>query len=386
MLFPKEVRTTKDADRTLAAYARTSIRASFFLLFLIIFCSAPSRGEEPVKSSLRYTLEIEFGGQRYVATSVVQTTAYEKPTWLPEIGQRYRFLFQGEGLGLQLPDGRVLVVKFPGYWKPPGFESYKANVVERFVAKGEVFQFQRDATRNPTPPQAIIFDNATSPKKAWQFDYLHPELTLGRGARIVRFDMQLTRDEPTFNLGKVVPWLATDRRESLYSPRRFEDVWFGYDVFRAKLKYSEVLKNSKKITLTGDGSSSEWLDISDAFLRGDWRNILRSNGDNQLISNIERVKVRYSSDLSQITVAPEESGEIPPTEFIRGAEMPRRHPDDAGEQWTPILCISKAGCSDLVGSRFTIAIMKPSDDTVYVLHRDQFDAEKSEFELKQRKP
>jgi hypothetical protein len=341
----------------------------------IVQVAAPpllAASDGPVISAIRYTLEIAVGGQRYVGSSVVQTTIYNKSRLLPEIGQPYRYVYRGEGLGLRLADGRALVVKFPGYWYPPKYEVYKREVVERFAAEGRSFPMELRQIGSG-PPEGLVFDDAIAPKTVWQFDWLHPEATLGADARIVRFDMTPTREPPTFDIGKTIPWFAATRHE--HYGANPQDSWHGYAGFGAKLTGPDALEGAEKVTLTAADASTDWLDASKAFSRG--------YGRSRLVSNIERVDIQYAPDLTRITVFPERSRAFGPTALIQELQISAQFNKNRGF-WTPILCVAGGGCADILAGHRPVALIEPRGDTVYVVERTAVTARKNEFQLDQR--
>jgi hypothetical protein len=201
----------------------------------------------------------------------VQTFVYRKPKLAPDLGQQYQYRYQGEGLGIRLDDGRAVAVKRPALWIPPDYKPYDKDVVLRFAAEQKLFPIELRSV-GTGPPRGFVFDDAVSPSQAWRLDWQHAERTLGRGARIVRFDMTPTREQPTFDLGKAVPWVVIDRRKS---PQQMmpsdEDVWFGFEAFRAKLKSLDVREEAKDVTLTEEAHQTKWLDASERFSRtGMW--------------------------------------------------------------------------------------------------------------------
>jgi hypothetical protein len=340
-----------------------------------------SRFQSPVDSAFRYALEIEVNGQRYTATSVAGPRIYSKPEWLPEFGTKFHVQSRGEGLAIRFPDGRALAVKYPIFDDPRGYVETDRESVERFANEGKSYPVKYgDRTA------AFIFDDAVAPKIAWRLDWLHPELALGAGARIVQFTMTPTRDPPTYDLDKTVPWLAIDRRIPALGGRiSSDDVWFGYDAFRAKLSQPKVLAEAKEIELRADGAQATWLDVSPAFARlGAWK---------VLVSEVEPIAVRYSDDLTRITALPDNSPNGSPTRFIQKTRMPEKlssfnrapgAPAVPVEQWAPIVCIAGAGCVDILDRTNTAALMRPSDETVYIIRRDSFVAGKSDFQRVER--
>jgi hypothetical protein len=333
--------------------------------------------EEPVISSIRYTLEVEVAGQRYVATSVAQTVVYSKLKWQFEIGTDYRFRFRGEGLGIRLADGRALAVKYPRFKEPPGYNTTNRATVERFAAEGRSYPVELNPRRllaNPT--DAFVFDDAVAPKQAWRFDWLHPERTLGPGARVVRFDMTPTHDPPTSDLGKAVPWVVTDRRTS---PRQMiagdKDSWYGFSAFRAKLTNFEARDEAREIALTTGADLSKWLDATDTVAH---RYV------SSLVTEAEPIGVQYSDDFGRITLLPDE-GALP-TLFVQRARMMRRQPASEVEYWTPVVCIRRAGCADILMrpsglSKMTGALINPANDIVYITHLDSFTTANVEFQI-----
>jgi hypothetical protein len=333
--------------------------------------------QSPVISALRYTLEIEVAGQRYATTSVIETKAYTKPVWQFEIGQRYLFRDSGEGLGIRLADGRALVVKTPASWKPRGYESYNGEAVERFLTQRQSFPIELDPRRSTSgPPRGFILDDAVAPKAAWPLDWLSPGLVLGQGARIVRFDMTPTRDAPTFNIGKAVPWVAIDRRKS---PREMfidaADSWRGFNVFRAKLKIPATRNNAKPVVLSSNGRQSDWLNATEAFSA-------TSSWKTGLITDVTQIGSELSDDLSRITLASDdESNAMSP--FVQRSRLP--HPENNGVwNWTPSVCIPNRGCADILsqgsfGAR-TGALIDTLSDVVWVVAHDEFTAASVEFQ------
>jgi hypothetical protein len=298
---------------------------------------------------------------------------HSKSRLLPEIGQRYRYAYRGEGLGLRFADGRALVVKFPGYSYPPGYEVYRRDVVDRFAAEAQSFPMDLRPIGSG-PPSALVFDDAVAPKVAWRFDWLHPELTLGPGARIVRFDMSPTRAPPTFDLGSIIPWLAADRPTSYRTNP--QDVWCGYNGFRAKLtKPEETREGAEKVTLGAADQATGWLNASKAFSRGYWRSTLASN--------IERVDVQYATDLSQVTVFSERTRDVGQTVLIQKSRIPVQSNKNR-DYWTPILCIAGVGCAEILSAYRSAALIEPFGETVYVVERDVITAAKNDFQLDQR--
>jgi hypothetical protein len=338
--------------------------------------------QSPIDSAFRYALEIEAGGQRYTATSVAGPRIYSKPEWLPEFGTKFHAQSRGEGLAIRFPDGRALAVEYPRSDWPRGYVVTDRESVQRFANEGKSYPVKYD-DRAQERTQAFIFDDAVAPKIAWRFDWLHPELTLGAGARIVQFTMTPTRDPPSYDIDKTVPWLAIDRR--IRGGASSDDVWFGYDAFRAKLSQPKVLAEAKEIELRADGAQTTWLDVSLAFARlGAWK---------VLVSEVEPIAVRYSDDLTRITALPDNSPDGSPTRFIQATRMPKKlssfnlvtgAPPRPVEWWAPIVCIAGAGCVDILERPYIAALMRPSDGTVYIIRRDGFVAGKSDFQRVER--
>jgi hypothetical protein len=333
-------------------------------------------GNEPVISSIRYELEIEAGGKRYGAVSVVQTFVYEKSEWTFEIGQKYLYRYRGEGLGIRLDDGRALVVKVPNLKIPRDYKPYDKDVVARFAVEQKSFPIDLRPIGSG-PPQAFVFDDAVAPTQAWRLDWMHPERTLGPGARIVRFDMTPTREPPTFDLDKAVPWVVVDRRKSRQQMiPGDEDVWFGFDAFRAKLKKLDARDDAKEIVLTGEMHQTKWLDATDRFSRG---------GMWSLVTAVEAIGVRYSADFGTIMLLGDESLTVAPTLFVQRGRMKRREPGNPVEQWAPVVCVVDAGCADILSgppglSKMTGALINPATDDVYIARRDGFTTANTEFQ------
>lgn len=334
--------------------------------------------DAPVISSIRYTLEVDVAGQRYLATSVAQTLVYSKSEWQFEIGTKYVFRSRGEGLGIRLADGRALAVKYPRFKPPPGYHDTDRAIVERFASDGRSYPVELNPKRlfaNPT--DAFVFDDAVAPKRAWRFDWMHPERTLGPGAQIVRFDMMPTRDPPTFDLGKTVPWVVADRRKSRQQMiPGDEDVWFGFDAFRAKFKNPDPLDEANEVVLTEETHQTKWIDASDRFSRG---------GMWSLVTDVEPIGVRYSEDFGTITLLGDRSATVAPTLFVQSRRMKRREPANPVEQWTPVVCILHTGCADILSrapglSKTTGALINPASDDVYIARRNGFTTANTEFQ------
>jgi hypothetical protein len=334
--------------------------------------------EDPVISAFRYTLEVEVAEQHYLATSVAQTLVYSKPDWQFEIGTKYFFRFRGEGLGIRFADGRVLAVKYPRFREPPGYDDTNRAIVERFAADGRSYPVELNRERlSANPTDAFVFDDAAAPRQAWRLDWMHPERTLGPGARIVRFDMTPTHDPPTFDLGKIVPWVVVDRRKSRQQMiPGDEDVWFGFDAFRAKFKNLDPLDEAKEVVLTEETHQTKWLDASDRFSRG---------GMSSLLTEVEPISVRYSEDFGTITLLGDGSPTVAPTLFVQRGRMKRREPANPVEQWTPVVCILHTGCADILSrppglSKTTGALINPASDDVYIARRNGFNTANTEFQ------
>lgn len=330
-------------------------------------------GHEPIISSMRYTLEIDAGSKRYRASSVVQTYVYEKSEWTFEIGQKYVYRYRGEGLGIRLDDGRALAVKLPALWFPRDYKPYDKDVVLRFAAEEKSFPIELRPVGSG-PPNAFVFDDAIAPRQAWRFDWMRPERTLGPGARIVRFDMTPTRDPPIFDLGKAVPWVVVDRRKSRQQMTSGnEDVWFGFDAFRAKLKNPNPLDETKEVVLTEETRQTTWLDVTDRFSRG---------GMSSLVTEVEPIGVRYSADFGTITLLVDRSPTVAPTLFVQRGWLKLRNPANPVEQWAPVVCILHTGCADILSRPpgMTGALINPASDDVYIARRDGFTTANTEFQ------
>jgi hypothetical protein len=338
--------------------------------------------QSPVISAWRYTLEIEVAGQRYAATSVIEASAYTKPKWQFEIGQQYAFRGRGEGLGIRLADGRALVVKTPASGKPRGYESYNREVVERFLTEGQTFPIELDPRRSTSgPPRGFVLDDAVAPRAAWPLDWLSPDRVLGKGARIVRFDMTPTRDGPTFDIGKSVPWIVIDRRKS---PREMfvdaTDSWRGFHAFRAKLRIPATRNNAKPVVLSSNGRPSDWLDATEAFSS-------TSSWKTGLVTDVRQIGSELSRDLSLITLgSDDESSAASP--FVQRSRLP--HPENDGLwNWTPSVCIPDEGCVDILshgshGAR-TSALISTKSDVVWVIEHDNFTTAAVEFQTEENR-
>jgi hypothetical protein len=275
-----------------------------------------------------------------------------------------------------LADGRALAVKYPRFKEPPGYDTTNRAIVERFAADGQSYPVELNPKRlfsNPT--DAFVFDDAFAPKQAWRLDWMHPERTLGPGARIVRFDMTPTSDPPTFDLGRTVPWLVADRRKS---PRQImaadKDSWYGFAAFRAKLSNLAAGEEAEEIVLNTEGDQTKWLDATEIFAH---------RYMSSLVTETEPIGVQYSEDFGRITLLPDEGAQ--PTLFIQRARMIRRQPASQVEYWTPIVCISHLGCADILirpsgMSKMTGALINPANDTVYVARPDGFTTANIEFQ------
>jgi len=333
-------------------------------------------GPEPVISSIRYTLEIEVQGKRYTATSVVQTYVYEKSEWAFEIGQKYVYRHRGEGLGIRLDDGRAIAVKLRSLKTPPDYKPYDKDVVLRFASEQKSFPIDLRPVGSG-PPQAVVFDDAVAPSQGWRFDWLHPERTLGRGARIARFDMTPTRDPPTFDLGKAVPRVVVDRRKNRQQMiPGDEDVWFGFDAVRARLKNPNPLDETKEVVLSEETHQTKWVDATDRFSGG---------GMWSLVTEVEPIDVRYSSDFGTITLLVDDKPTVAPTLFVQRERVKRRNPANPVEQWAPIVCILHTGCADILPrpsglSKTTGALIDPATEDVYIARGDAFTTANTEFQ------
>jgi hypothetical protein len=325
--------------------------------------------------SIRYTLEVEAGRERYEATSVVQTFVYQKPEWAPDLGERYQYRYRGEGLGIRFDDGRAMAVRLPALWLPPDYKPYDKDVVARFAAEQKSFPIDLRPVGSG-PPEAFVFDDAVAPRQAWRLDWMHPERTLGPGVRIVRFDMTPTRDPPTFDLGKAVPWVVAERRAS---PRQMfagdKDSWYGFETFRAKLTNFEARREAREIVLITQVDQTKWLDATDIFAHRYMSSLVRE---------VEPIGVRYSDDFGRITFLPDEAPT--PTLFIQRARMMRRQPRSQVEYWTPVICILRAGCADILVrpsglSKMTGALINPVNDLVYIAHLDGFTTVNTRFQI-----
>jgi len=356
-------------------------RALEGLLGLVVvlapFLTAESKAP-PVVSAIRYTLEIEMDGQRYMATSVVQRAAVARSALPPELAGSNAFKSRGEGLGIRLADGRAFVSTIPIFTLPPGYDFRDADKVAEFAREGRSFPVQpAQLSLSTHKTSAFIFDSADAPKTAWKFDWLDPTATLGPGARIVRYDMTPTDDPPTFDIGKIVPWVVIDRRPSMVS-RDPDDEWFGFRAFRATVKEPQVRTSAKPVEMISGASRTTWLDATDSFAFG-------SHLDK--LSDVQPIGLRYSDDLARITVLPEQT-RIPPTVYVQLARIPRHWPGSPFEFWNPEVCVLPAGCANIL-RRAPMgvsggALIDPAAVVLYLIDLDHFTTETSMFQMDEK--
>jgi hypothetical protein len=355
------------------------VRPDLFTAVLLIVRVLATCGEAqaaPVVSAIRYTLEIEVDGQKYTATSVVQRTAVPRSELPPSRAGSNAFKWRGEGLGFVLEDGRAFVAAAPEFMVPPGYDVADASKVARFVTEGRTYP-----VRLAQPPartnskSAFIFDNAVAPKTAWKFDWLNPGGTLGPGARIVRYDMMPTDDPPTFDLGKVMPWIVTNRQGSR-TLRDSDDEWYGFQAFRARVKQPEVRSSAKPVEMSSGTSSSVWLDATDSIGFGIYRD---------KFSDMQPIGVRYSEDLTRVTLLPQETA-VPPTVYVQQTRIPKHRPGKALEFWSPAICISGAGCANILdrgpAGVPAGALIDPTTELVYLVDLDRFTTDTFMFQMR----
>jgi hypothetical protein len=348
---------------------------------MLMVVAAPllsSAAEAPVVSAIRYTLVIEVGGQQYSATSVVQRTATPRSALPPELAGSNAFKSRGEGLGIRLADGRAFVSTIPIFTLPPGYDLRDANKVAQFAREGRSFPIQpAQLSLSTHKTSAFIFDSAVAPKTAWKFDWLDPAATLGPGARILRYDMRPTDDPPTFDLGKIVPWVVIDRRPSMVS-RNPDDEWFGFEAFRAKVKQPEVRTSAKPVEMTAGANSTIWLDATDAFAFGSHR---------EKLSDMQTIGVQYSDDLTRITLLPEEA-RVPPAVYVQLTRIPRHRSGNRFEFWSPEVCVLPPGCANILDRApmgvSAGALINPTTDVLYLVDLDHFTTETFMFQMDER--
>jgi hypothetical protein len=347
---------------------------------LLMLCAPVllGQGNAPVVSAIRYTLEIEVAGQRYSATSVVQRSATPRSALPRELAGSNAFKSRGDGLGIRLADGRAFVSTVPEFIVPPGYDVADASKVARFLAEGKTYPVSNvQLSSRASSKSAFIFDSTVAPKTAWRFDWLNPAATLGPGARIVRYDMTPTDDPPTFDLGKVVPWVVTDRRPSLVS-RHPDDEWFGFEAFRARVKQPEVRASAKPVEMSWGTSRTTWLDATDSFAFGSHR---------EKLSDMQQIGLRYSDDLARITLLPEETS-APPTVYVQRTRIPKHRPGNRFEFWSPHVCVLPAGCANILDRApkgvSAGALIDPTTDVLYLIDLDHFTTETLMFQMDER--
>jgi hypothetical protein len=353
-------------------------RSRPFQLAMVLVIAAPlvsSAAESPVVSAIRYTLEIEVGGQQYSATSVVQRTAAPRSSLPPDRAGSNSFKVSGEGLGIVLADGRALVSTVPTFIVPPGYDAADASKVAEFVAEGKSYPVSPvQLSAQTSPNSAFVFDSAIAPKTAWRFDWLDPAGTLGPGARIVRFVMTPTRDPPTFDLGKIVPWVVIDRRNSpIVTPP--DDYWFGLRAYQAKVRQPEVQASAKPVEMISDTGRTTWLDATDSFAF--------ASGWAEKVSDVRPIGVNYSDGLARVTLLPEETPG-PPTPYVQRARIPKHRPGNPYEFWSPDICVSPAGCASILDrgpkGMPAGALIDPATEVVYLVELDYFTTGKDSFQ------
>jgi hypothetical protein len=348
---------------------------------LVVVVAAPLlslAAEAPVVSAIRYTLEIEVGGQQYSATSVVQRMALPRSALPPELAGSNAFKSRGEGLGIRLADGRAFVSTIPIFTLPPGYDLRDANKVAQFAREGRSFPVQyAQLSLSAHRTSAFIFDNAVAPKTAWKFDWLDPAATLGPGARILRYDMTPTDDPPTFDLDKVMPWIVTNRQGSR-AIRDPDDEWYGFQAFRARVKQPEVRSAAKPVEMSLGASRVTWLDATDAIGFGIYQ---------QKFSDVQPIGLRYSQDLTRVTLLPEEAF-VPPTAYVQQSRIPKHRPGKPLEFWSPAVCILPAGCANIL-DRGPMgvpagALIDPATEIVYLVDLGRFTTDTFKFQMDEK--
>src|SRR5215510_1567965 len=181
------------------------------IVFVAMIWQDVTRWLVPVKYGYGISIQVEAGGKRYAASATYRCEYRGESDRTSE----HFYVLEGEALAIELDNGRVLLAPLIydigcALDRPPWGWDKSAG---RFGARDAVNRAIRARSTHDTLADGrlrllYVLDRADEPTSLQYVPMLAPEIALGEGAKVTRFERTaIPAETPTGGLSERLPWI-----------------------------------------------------------------------------------------------------------------------------------------------------------------------------------
>jgi hypothetical protein len=328
------------------------------IVFVAMIWQDVTRWLVPVKYGYRLSIEVEAGGRRYAASATYRCEYRGESDRTSE----HFYTLEGEALAIKLDNDRVLLAPLIydngcGLDRDPLWNWDKSG--GRFGARDAVnrailAQSTHDILADGRLRLLYALDRADEPTTLQYVPMLAPEIALGEGAQVIRFERTaIPAGTPAGGLSERLPWIKGKTPRQI----RLENRWVHWHI--ESFDYADGVSEieGRGVPLASQ-PADRYEDVTRFFTTSEEINSPRAEIQQRAARGGRRARVvqtRTSSDLTGVaivdTAAPYRvRGGLTLQISHRLSVIPWAEPERKNEHsksvrtWDPQFCITGAGC------------------------------------------
>jgi len=361
------------------------------IVFIAMIWQDVTRWFVPVKYGYRLSIEVEAGGKRYAASAAYRCEYRGESDRTSE----HFYALEGEALAIKLDTGRVLLAPLiydngcaldrdPLWnWDKFGGRLGARDAVHRAILARSIHDILADGRLR----LLYVLDRADEPTTLQFVPLLAPEVALGEGAQVIRFERTaIPAAAPTGGLGERLPWIKGKTPRQI----RLENRWVHWIVQSFDYADAATEIEGQGVPLASQ-PADRYEDVTRFFMTSETTSPPRAEIEERrrrVAYRTRTLQYSTSTDLRRVVIADtatpyQARGGITLETSHRLSVVPWAEPERQNEysksvrSWDPQFCIAGGGCFRLTrafyGRGYHVSLdhrLSKISGTRYVLDRE----------------